>query len=65
MICEDCKIKLNPTFGPVRPGDIMSSLADIKKAKKMLSYSPETNLIKGLRKTIQWYRDNDSGKYFS
>jgi UDP-N-acetylglucosamine 4-epimerase len=65
MICEDCKIKLDPTFGPVRPGDIMSSLADIKKAKKMLSYSPETNLIKGLRKTIQWYRDNDSGKYFS
>lgn len=65
MICEACKIKLDPTFGPVRPGDIMSSLADIKKAEKMLSYSPETNLIKELRKTIQWYRDNDSGKYFS
>jgi UDP-N-acetylglucosamine 4-epimerase len=65
MISEVCGSTIQPTFGPVRLGDIMSSLADIQKAKDLLSYNPETDLIKELRKTIQWYRENDSGQYFS
>lgn len=65
MISELCGSTFHPTFGPLRPGDIMSSLANIRKVEEMLSYSPETDLINELRKTIKWYRDNDSGKYFS
>jgi len=65
MISELCGSTFHPTFGPLRPGDIMSSLADLQKAKDMLPYSPETDLINELRKTIQWYRENDSGQYFS
>ncbi|OYU96764.1 MAG: LPS biosynthesis protein WbpP [Bacteroidetes bacterium B1(2017)] len=65
LICEDCGNYIQPTYGPIRSGDILSSLADINKAKELLSYTPETDLKKELNKTIQWYRDNDSGKYFS
>lgn len=32
--------------------------ADIKKAKRLLGWSPETGLTEGLKKTIRWYQDN-------
>jgi UDP-glucose 4-epimerase len=32
--------------------------ANIKKAKKLLHYSPKTSLDKGLRITYQWNKDN-------
>ena len=38
-----------------RKGDIQDSYADISLAKKLLDYSPDTNLQKGLKKTIAWY----------
>ncbi len=65
MICDAFCCKIQPIFGSIRAGDILSSLADITKAKQSLSYTPETDLMKELRKTIQWYKDHDSGKYFS
>lgn len=36
-----------------RPGDIMHSLADIRKARRILGYSPSWNLREGLAETIE------------
>jgi UDP-N-acetylglucosamine/UDP-N-acetylgalactosamine 4-epimerase len=47
-----------PQYGPLRKGDILQSLADIGKAKDILEYSPETDLEKEMRQTIEWYRSN-------
>ncbi|MEM3403435.1 MAG: SDR family NAD(P)-dependent oxidoreductase [Nitrososphaeria archaeon] len=41
-----------PLHLPPREGDIVHSCADISKAKKILSYAPQTTLEEGLRKTI-------------
>lgn len=57
--------KIQPSFGSERKGDILSSLADITKAKQLLYYTPEVDLVNELRKSIQWYKEHDSGKYFS
>jgi len=40
-----------------RPGDVRDSLADVSKAKAILGYEPTVGLEEGLRKTVDWYRN--------
>ncbi len=49
---------LKPNFGPVRPGDIRHSNADISEAKKKLGYDPEWSFERGIKDVIDWYRIN-------
>ncbi len=44
-----------PKYGPMRPGDVRRSRAYIDRAMKVLSWSPKTSLIKGLKATIEYY----------
>jgi len=47
--------KIPPRFGPPQPGDIKYDYADIKKAKRLLSYQPMWDIQQGLRETATWY----------
>jgi len=49
---------IKPKYGPVRPGDIPHSLADINKAKRLLGYTPEYSVEQGLELAVDWYVDN-------
>jgi UDP-glucuronate 4-epimerase len=40
-----------------QPGDVPVTYADITKARKMLKYSPETDIKKGLEKFVEWYNE--------
>ena len=42
-------------FKPKRPGDIKKSCLSNKKARQILKWNPQTNLIKGLFKTYQYF----------
>ena len=44
-----------PEFGPVRPGDIPHSCADITKAKELLRYNPKIQFKEGLEKTVNYF----------
>lgn len=44
-----------PEYGPIRKGDILQSLADIKKAMKVLNYQPVIDLTEPMEETIAWY----------
>lgn len=48
--------RLEPEFGPNRPGDIKHSNADISKAREMLGYDPDWSFEKGIKAAIEWYR---------
>lgn len=39
-----------------RKGDIRHSLGDISKARREMKYIPKTDLEKGLKRTINWFR---------
>lgn len=39
-----------------RPGDVRRHRGDISLARKLINYSPKTDYVAGLRKTIEWYR---------
>jgi UDP-N-acetylglucosamine 4-epimerase len=47
-----------PTFGPARPGDVMHSLADIGKARRLLGYEPTHSIEEGLDESLGWYERN-------
>ena len=47
---------------PKRPGDQLRTHANIKKAKKLLNYKPETKPEQGLVEEVEWYRQNIHGK---
>lgn len=51
-------IKIEPTHGPNRAGDIPHSLACIDKAKKLLGYAPAYSMRDGLREAVEWYWEN-------
>ncbi|MBM3122246.1 MAG: NAD-dependent epimerase/dehydratase family protein, partial [Chloroflexi bacterium] len=50
-----------PSFGPVRTGDIRHSAGRIARAGQALSYRPETALSDGLAATVEWVRGSLQG----
>ena len=57
-LCDALGVKVEPNFGPDRPGDIKHSNADISKAKRLLGYDPEYDFAKGIALAIAWYKEN-------
>jgi nucleoside-diphosphate-sugar epimerase len=47
---------------PKRPGDQEKTHANIKKAKKLLNYTPETSPGDGLKQEVDWYIKHIHGK---
>lgn len=45
-----------PIYGPERRGDIRDSLADISAAREAFGYEPSVNFEEGLRRTVEWYK---------
>ncbi len=58
-ICEVSGKEIAAKFGPNREGDIPHSLADISKAKELLTYTAEYKLNDGLKKTFEWFDEQN------
>ena len=43
---------------PMQPGDVERTYADIYKAKKLLGYEPKTSFEEGIKKFVDWYKEN-------
>jgi len=46
---------ISPMHGPDKIGDVKHSLADVSKAREILSYEPEIDFDEGLKKTVEWF----------
>ena len=57
-LCEIMGKNIKPLYSPPRAGDVKHSLADISRAKNLLSYDPRVDIITGLRKFVEWYANN-------
>jgi len=49
---------LTPEHGPFRAGDVLHSLADIGKARRLLGYEPTHTIERGLDESLDWYEKN-------
>ena len=47
--------KADIVYKPLKPGDVISTNADISKSSKMLGYAPSTNIDRGIETFIKWY----------
>lgn len=46
---------VKPEFSPKRTGDVKHTLADIKKARKLINFKPEIDFEEGLKRTIEYF----------
>jgi UDP-N-acetylglucosamine/UDP-N-acetylgalactosamine 4-epimerase len=63
ILCSEAGSQMEPIYGPARSGDILDSLADIGKARKLLGYEPLVRIREGLRQTLEWFRLNQEFIY--
>lgn len=50
----------NVKYEPGRAGDVKHSLADLSRTEKNLGYKPTVDFEEGLRRTVNWYREQQS-----
>lgn len=51
---------IEAVFREERAGDVRDSLADISKANQYLGYEPKVRFEEGLKKTYQWFKNNQA-----
>jgi nucleoside-diphosphate-sugar epimerase len=49
--------KQDPIYQEPRKGDVKHSLADIRKAKEMIHYEPKVGIETGLKKTVDFFKN--------
>lgn len=42
---------------PLQPGDVLDTSADTKELYDLISFTPETSVVEGVQKFVDWYRD--------
>ena len=52
--------KANRVYAPVHPADVFSNVADVSKARQMLSWEPRVGLHEGIQNLVNWYLSNRS-----
>jgi nucleoside-diphosphate-sugar epimerase len=58
VLCELTGFRGSPAYGPARAGDVRDSLGDIALAGELMGYEPKVDFREGLRRTVEWYREN-------
>lgn len=51
-------VRIEPVYGPPRPGDVRDSQADTTAVVQDLGHAPRYSFEEGLRLTLEWYRQN-------
>ncbi len=46
-------------YHPMQPGDVYKTFADVRGLNRDFGYSPDTPLETGIRKFVEWYKNND------
>ena len=48
------KAELN--YQPMAKGDVLTTYADVSKARRILGYDPKVSLQEGIKKFVEWYK---------
>ncbi|HEX2609658.1 MAG TPA: NAD-dependent epimerase/dehydratase family protein [Gemmatimonadales bacterium] len=56
-IAQALGIRPKIEWGPMQPGDVQRTAADITKAHAVLGYQPQTSFPEGVRRFVHWFRE--------
>jgi nucleoside-diphosphate-sugar epimerase len=59
-IISICNSDSKPIHLEAKPGEISRSVGDNSKAKKLLKWKPRFSFEEGLKKTVEWFKSNDT-----
>ena len=45
-------------YRPFHKADMMATWAEIEKAKRLLNWEPKIDLAEGIRRSVEWYKEN-------
>ena len=58
-LVEECLgRKAEIEYKPFHKADMMATWAEIEKAKRLLNWEPAIGLAEGVRRSVEWYREN-------
>lgn len=58
LVREATGADVDVTFEPRKPGEVHKSSVDISKIRRVLGFDPRVQLLEGLRRTADWYREH-------
>jgi UDP-glucuronate 4-epimerase len=44
-------------WGPMQPGDVQQTAADLTKSRAVLGYTPKTPFPEGIGRFVAWFRE--------
>lgn len=50
---------------PMQPGDVDRTYADVSKAKKLIGYEPKVSFKQGIKKFVEWHKENKRILYYN
>jgi UDP-glucuronate 4-epimerase len=56
-LAEELAVEPRIEYRPAQPGDVPITYADVRKAARLLGYSPRVPIREGLRRFVAWYRE--------
>ncbi|MGD2270792.1 MAG: SDR family oxidoreductase [Desulfobacterales bacterium] len=56
VVCQKADLTMAAQYESPRSGDILESVADIRRAKSVLGFEPQYSFEKGIDQTFEWYR---------
>tara|TARA_Y100001970_G_scaffold2704_1_gene3151 strand:+ start:2025 stop:2987 length:963 start_codon:yes stop_codon:yes gene_type:complete len=56
IIEDELEIKAIMEYMPMQPGDVIETIADLKKSSAKLKYKPKTDIKYGIPKFINWFK---------
>lgn len=56
---NELKIEAKINKLPMQMGDVDKTYADIKKARELIGYNPETEFKEGIRRFVEWFKENN------
>ncbi len=57
VIEETLGIKATLDLLPMQPGDVPSTMADVRELEREVGFKPSTPVREGVRRFVEWYRD--------
>lgn len=58
ILAEELAVEPRIEYLPDQPGDVPITYADVRKAGRLLGYSPRVPIREGLRRFVAWYKEN-------